>query len=529
MTSDDRSATVRRYVAMARRRLPILIAATVLVPLAAIGFSLAQQQKFAASSTVLLSRQSVANLLTGTADPGNQQQSFQQIRTTQARLARTDAVVRDALQLAGASGTSVPRFLAQSDATANPDNDLLIFRVVDADPRAAARLASAYATAFVAYRRQLDTTSLDLALREVESARAAATAGTGDRDMSKLTSSLGSKEQQLQTLRALQASNAQVVDASDRTTRVQPRTARNAVVGLFFGVLLGFGLAAVRDMLDARVRSEDEIGELLRIPILARVGTPPQRPDGTPQLAMIEEPNGLRAESFRILRMKLRFVTLDRTAHVLMVSSAAQAEGKSTTIANLAVAMARAGESVVVVDLDLRKPTVARLFGLDGRLGLTNVVLGDTSLDAAVATVALDTPGAAPADAKALAVLPSGPLPPEPAEFINSRALANLITRLRERFDVVLIDAPPLIHLSDTMILAGHADGLFVCTRLGTISRPVLRELRRVLDVVKIDALGYVITGAEADESGAYGYGYGYGYGVAANGHQHAPVTAPHV
>ena len=201
-----------------------------------------------------------------------------------------------------------------------------------------------------------------------------------------------------------------------------------------------------------------------------------------------------------------------------MFASAQRAEGKSTTVANLAVALARAGRRVILVDLDLRAPSIAGFFRLeDSRSGLSSVVIGKAELDDALAVIPLahtKSEERASRNGSAqgvLQVLPVGPLPPNPAEFAGSHALAALLSELEQRADLVLIDAAPMLHLSDAMTLTGRVDALVVVARLSSIRRTILSELRRVLDAAPITKLGVVATGASAGQS--YGEAYGYGYG----------------
>lgn len=219
-----------------------------------------------------------------------------------------------------------------------------------------------------------------------------------------------------------------------------------------------------------------------------------------------------------MLRTSIDFVNLDRGAQVIMVTSALDREGKSTTIANLAVAFARTGRRVVLVDLDLRRPALARFFGLRGREGLTNVALGECSLDDAIRYVAVEPEGARATSVNGngsgsiegvLELLLSGPPPPGAGEFAASDAVGKILNELRERADLVLVDAPPLLQVGDAVTLTARVDALFVVTRLKTLRRPVLKELARVLEACQGEKLGFVLTGAKFEE----GYGYaGYRY-----------------
>jgi len=247
---------------------------------------------------------------------------------------------------------------------------------------------------------------------------------------------------------------------------------------------------------------------------------------------MLEQPTSVQAETFRMFRTNLDFATLDRDVHAIMVTSAVEQEGKSTTIANLAVALARAGRRVILVDLDLRRPFLDKLFRIDGP-GVTQVALGQVTLEKALASVAIVDPDPRQARRKrsvngdgtgdgitkyvkgVLEVLPSGPIPPDPGEFVGTRALAEILEQLRTRADIVLIDAPPVLHVGDAILLSAKVDAVVVVTRMKVIRRQMLGELARQLASVRTPVLGFVVTGTKEEQGygDSYGYQYGYGYG----------------
>jgi len=242
---------------------------------------------------------------------------------------------------------------------------------------------------------------------------------------------------------------------------------------------------------------------------------------------MLEAPRSKESEAFRMLRTNLEFTNLEHGARVIMVTSALESEGKSTTASNLALALARSGRHVALADLDLRRPYLDRFFDLKDRPGLTQVALGHVGLEEALATIAITDPsenshgGAEAAAANGtngharvsgiLEVLPSGPIPPDAGEFVGTHAVASIIQRLRDRADFVIVDAPPLLNVGDAMALSPKVDGIILVTRLKVLRRGTLKELHRLLANVPAQPLGFVVTGAEVEKG--YGYGYGYGYG----------------
>ena len=522
------SATLREHLAVIGRRKWVILMAVLLAPSVAVLASLSQKRLYQASAEVLLTQQNLPATLTGTPDVAGSQDP-ERVAQTQADLARVPRVARRVLREAGIRDENVEEFLDSSGVEAKQNSDLLVFRVTSPRPSVAVRLATEYAVQFTLFRRELDTAALARARREVREQLSRLEA-RGDR-RSPLYATLVNKEQQLRTLEALQTSNAVLAQRAVTAKRVQPRPVRNGVLALLLGLLLGTGLAFLLEAIDTRVRSAEEIARFLGLPLLARIPEPSRRLRDTPQLAMLGDPEGAHAEAIRMLRTNLEFVNLERSARTIIVSSAVEQEGKSTTVGNLAVAFARSGRRVVLVDLDLRRPFLARLFELGDVPGLTDVALGRVNVEQAIQRVAVD--GRPPARGGrtavehngrgdvdgVLEVVTSGPIPPDPGEFIGTRALGEVLRHLRERAEIVLIDSPPLLRVGDAMALSAKVDGLIVVTRIGVIRRGMVKELRRLLEASPAAKLGFVVAGADAEE--AYGY-EPYSYRTT----EHAPKDA---
>ena len=511
-------STLRDYLQVARRRKGTIVQAAVIVPLAALAFSINQQAQYQGSSQVLLSTQDLANQLTST--PSYNNVPADRSAQTQASLARVPAVAQRAIDATHVR-MSPEDFLADSTVTPGTNSDLLTFNFTFHDKRLAQLLATAYARSYVHYRWLTDTAPINAALNEVETQIAAVPANGA------LHNSLEEKATQLRTLAALKTANASVVRASESAVQTAPKTVRNIILGLILGLFLGVGLAFLREALDTHIRSTEAIGEALQLPLLARVPAPPKEIRSHNHLVMVDDPRGTQAEAFRMLRTNFEFSSLGKDVRTLMVTSATEQEGKSTTIANLAVALARAGKHVVLVDLDLRKPFIDRFFGLSGQPGLTQVAIGASALGRAIQRIPIAGEDASllhlngngngngdwngngnGGSAGILDVLGSGPIPPDPGEFVGAARLTEILEHLKEHCDIVLIDAPPLFRVGDGLTLSAKVDAVMVVTRIDKLRRPMLAELRRLLDTMPTMKLGFVVTGAESEET--YGYGYGY-------------------
>jgi Mrp family chromosome partitioning ATPase/capsular polysaccharide biosynthesis protein len=488
----------------------VIVLTVVLVQLAVVFFTLRQSDLFEASAEVLLSRQSLAATLTDTQDPLASQEA-ERVSQTEADLARVPQVAE---QVVGATGIAITpeQLLAASSVSPKRDSDLLVFKVSDGDPERASSLATAYARAFTRYRRELGTIAYRRARRGLETRIATLRAERPRR--TRLIADLVEKVQELRTLEALQIGNTYVVRSAGGAAQVRPTPRRNGILGLALGLVLGIGLGFLREALDTRVRSAEEIAERLGLPLLARLPEPPRRLRSDIGLVMLAEPTGSHAEAFRMLRTNIEFANLDRGARTIMVTSALEAEGKSTTVANLAVACARAGKRVALVDLDVRRPFLDRFFRLGGLPGITDVVLGHVELEDAIAHVSVADGEHAGRERAAgngtasvegvMDVLASGPLPPDAGEFVATKAITDILQRLRERYELVLVDAPPLLHVGDAMTLAAKVDGLLLVSSLRLARRQVLAELRRILQTLPALKLGVVVAAAQLEKGADY-------------------------
>lgn len=278
-----------------------------------------------------------------------------------------------------------------------------------------------------------------------------------------------------------------------------PHTPVNIVLGIAIGLALGLAIAVLRSILDTRIHSLHDIEATTEAPVLGGIALDPdakKRP-----LIVHADPRNPRAESFRSLRTNLQFVDVDGSSRSFVVSSAGPGEGKSTTTANLAIALAETGARVALVDGDLRLPRVADYMGLEGGVGLTDVLIGRAEL-----VDVLQQWGTGK-----LFVLPSGRTPPNPSELLGSQAMQRTLGALEDAFDYVLVDAPPLLLVTDAAVVSRFTSGVLMVAASGTTKKPQLTAAVEKLDAIGSRLFGVIVTMLPAKGPDSYGYGaYSY-------------------
>jgi polysaccharide biosynthesis transport protein len=346
-----------------------------------------------------------------------------------------------------------------------------------------------------------------------------------NRDMAEKTYlSLAGKLEDLQIRENARRSTARIIErALLPDAPVRPRIATNLAVSLLLGILLGCCLAFLLESLDDRITTPEEVDRLLGLPVLGYIPAMA----GDRRLIQSLPSHSPVAESYRGLRSSISFSSVDAPLTTLGISSARPGEGKSTTAANLAFAMAMDGRSVILVDTDLRRPSLHRLLGLRSSPGLTDVLTGQCPLEDALQAVS----------DRQLLVLTSGPIPPNPAELLNTAGMENVIRQLRERADIVLFDTPPCVPLTDAQVLGTRLDGMLLVAEMGEARKAEVQRARALLAQAHIRVLG-VVFNKISEESGGYTYRYsyyrhgyssdGYSNGVRNGHHEDAlPPTAP--
>ena len=501
--------TLREFLRVVYRHKLLIVLFALLAGAGSYLLSTHQTPRYDATSLVLLSNANVPSIVTDTQNPNAGIQP-ERIAATQAQLARVPLVARQALKIARLRDRTPSQLLAASHVSSDPSSDILSFTVEDDKAALAERLATAYASAYAGYRRTVDAAPYVGASRQL--ARRLAQLRASGRADSSLFDSLATQQQELQSIIALQTSNAKVVRPAAEAAKTQPRPERALAIGLPAGLLLGLALALLAHVLDSRVRTLGGAARELGAASLGWLPSPPRR--FRHRLVMLADPTGPYGEAFTSLRTGVDLARRVHGGDVLLVTPLSRRipGGKSSAIANLAVAFARAGLNVVLVDLDLRQPAIARLFGLTPTHGVTEVLLGQAGVDDALAAVPIQRPAKNGRKAKALdsvefggtlRVLPVASRPANPTDVLATRGVGVILEQLRSEADLVLVDAPPLLEGSDASALSTHVDAIAAIVDLGRDRRGQLAEARRRLTATSATVLGFIGTG-KTDEATAY-------------------------
>ena len=295
-------------------------------------------------------------------------------------------------------------------------------------------------------------------------------------------------------------------------TPIAPRKSLNLLFGLGVGLLLGLLVAVLREVRDTTMRSAEALRGASKLPVIGDI--PFDKYAKKAPLIVGDQLRSRRAEALRQLRTNLQFVEVDNPAQVLVVTSSIASEGKSSTSANLALVFAEADRRVLLIEADLRRPKAMDYLGIERSIGLTNVLAGQVRVDDVLQSWGSD----------GLMVLPSGSIPPNPSELLGSRHMADLITSLRQRFDMIIIDTPPLLPVTDGAVASVLADGVVVVVRNGRTTRAQLQGALESLESVDARVFGCVLTMTPVKRTVVRGYGY-YEYKAAETAGARPPAT----
>ena len=524
------TADLHRYLSVLRRRRSVILATTAAVVVVAVGLSFRQPDVYRASVQLLLRSTASENLVGNRTAPDSQRQLTNEIGVIESDVVRM-AVETD-------TGRRIPKD-AVSARVATEGSDIIRLTAESGTAAGAAELANAYARTYVEWRRQqrvddllaaggeiqaridglqasLDQASaplkdLDRRLSTenlVDARRAlieerAALADQLDPQLGRLEEQLAFHQRQLDelqlTAKLAESGGLQVMSQAAPPERASsPRPERAGLVALAVGVMLGLALALVFEFFDDSIKDRGDL-ELASggLPVLAAI--PKVRRGQREVLFPVEEPHSNVAEAYRLLRTSLSFFSSEGPIRIVQVTGAGAGEGKTTTAANLAVALAQAGQRVVAVSCDLRRPRLHEFFDAPNDSGLTSALAGHTSVSQLLQKVAADD---------GLRLLASGPTPPNPSELLGSRRAEQAIEAVADLADVVVVDCPPVLPVTDALLVSQLVDATLFVAAANLTSK---RQVRRAVGLLRQSGapiVGTVLTEVTGED--AYGYEAGY-------------------
>lgn len=521
---------LRHYLDVVARRKWVIILATVIATAVAVGLTAQQTPLYRASAEVLLQSDDAEQRLgSGRVGGIDQNQIQTEIGVIESNLVRS--VVAEQLGRP-----------PEVHVSAKGETDIIEISATSPEPEAAAAEANTYATTYVEWKRQrliedllaaqqtvqaeidslqaqldelqapIEELEIELFIAESESRREEIRADIDDveadleAERNAIESSLALYQSEISSLKVSQrisrTGGVQIIsDASAPDDPFAPQPLRNGVLAVVVGLMLGVGLAFLLETLDDRVRSKEDLERATGWPTIGLVPVIARAKGGQHDLATLEAPNSPAAEAYRTLRTAVQFLGLEGPLGTIQVTSAKSAEGKTTTAANLAITLAQAGRRVILLDGDLRKPRLHHEFDIPNTTGFTSMLLDSSMVGEAFHRT----------DVKNLVVVPAGPPPPNPSELLSLHATRQVITALRNECDILIIDSPPVLPVTDPLIISGYVDGVILVVDARAARGKELARARELLTQVNANVIGVTVNQATADQG--YGYGYGYGYG----------------
>ena len=507
MDTEQTNLSIEQVLGVLRRRAPWILLCFVLVAGAAYGFSKHQTKKYTATASLVFSNNQLAQQVAGLSVANSSNQLAQQ--NTNLKLVELGDMAEKTASRVG-QGLTKEKVSKDLSVSAQGESNIVNVSATSTSPVLAAGIANTYTEQFVKEQQNANHAYYASALALVNKQLAAmspkervGTAGLALQD----------RAQSLGVLAELRNGNVQVAQAATvPTSPSSPKTSRNTALGVVLGLLLGLGIAFLLERLDRRIREPKDLETIYGLPLL---GVVPEssalsrsaRGGGDAQTVL---PPG-EAESFQLIRAHLRYFNVDRELRTLLVASAAPGDGKTTIARHLAGAAARVGSRVLLIEADLRRPTLAQQLDVQSGPGLADVLIGAVMLNEATQRIDLDAPSGDGVKGRAFDVLVAGAaLPPNPGELVESHAMETLLERAKSTYDLVVIDTPPLTAVSDAFPLLGKVDGVVIVGRVGRNRRDVAERLHETLSGAGAPLLGVIANGFKARGNAPYAYAYDY-------------------
>lgn len=481
----NQEGVLEQALRIVRRRKWVVLQATIAVPLIALLLTVTQQKEYTATATLLF-RAPPAGLseTNSVVDPTRE-------AATNGELVALPVVAEQAAK--SLKQVSAGEILSSIEVVPSTNGDTAAISATTTSPTLSAEMANAYGQAYISFRRKADRSQLQDAINLAESSLSELTPA---QQAGPEGAAINKQLDQLRLTQALQTGGAELVQpASPPSSPSSASLTRNVGLGLVLGLLLGFGLAALLERIDRRVRSTEEMEQLYGLPILARIPRSRRlagrRADGLGTQTQ-------EGEAFRVLRTNLRYFNVNRELQSILVVSPEEGDGKSTVARGLATTMAEMGDNVVLVEADLRKGGEFRQVTGRPAEGLSNVLAG-TPLESVLIRVDVTAPS--PDEPRVLTVLPSGSPPPNPSELLESDRMREVLAELRESFRFVILDSPALGAVSDALSLVPAVSEVVVVGGLGKTTRDAARELRKQFSLLDKQPIGVIVNFAEPERA----------------------------
>lgn len=476
-----------RIIHGALRLWPVVLAAAVLAAVLGFAWSSSRPKVYEASTTVQISDVDLASLFAG---QFVQRPDSGQVLASNAKLVNIPRV-REAASAALGGTPTADQLYDRISTKPETDTTLLVIKVTGDSPASATAAADAVRKAFIASRSEDARSQLDNARTLAEQELARLRSGGGDQAAQQ---QLRSRLDQLTSLRAVASGGVITVQtAREPKAAISPKPVRTAALAGILGLLLGSAAALARAYVDRRMRTADELSEIWDLPVLGLI-------PNDDSLTRGRTPSRVAAEAFSLTATNLRYANPSAQVHTIMVASATPGEGKSTTAWGLGVAAAASGMRVLLIDADLRRPTLGRRANVSGP-GLSEVLAGMSRPAEAIQTIEVDWPG----QLVSLDILAAGTVPPSPLALLQSEAASRLLEQAAEKYDLVLIDTPPATVVGDARVLLERVQGVIVVGRLERVDRDAFERLRDVFSASGTPVLGIAINGLPSRSAFQYG------------------------
>lgn len=502
MPSEIQGLTVERLCAVLRRRWWIIVLTTVAVAGASFGFSVIQRKEYTATASVLFADQQGGAVAAGVQLPPASPSSDPQIMATNVQLLTQGSTVPRKTAQIVRHGLTASAVAGAISASQQGQTNIASVSATSSNPLLAADIANTYAKQFVASQGAQQRASARQGLNVVERQIAVLSqqelAGTSGQ-------ALLDRAESLRILSNINDPGVQMLgSATPVGSPSAPQLKRNVALGIVLGLLLGIGFAFLTERLDRRMKDADEVRTAYELPLLAAV--PYRKSYAVPR--RVHSPSHQDdAEVFKLLRAYLRYFSVNRDLRRILIASVASRDGRTTIARNLAEAAQGTGTKTLLLEADLRRPVLADHYRLFTAFGLSDLLIGTVSRHEAIRAVPIPAPANGSGSRFSLDVLVAGRPPPNPAELLQSKAMADLLVWAAEHYELVVLDTPPIGVMSDAMALLGDVDGVVLVSRVRKNTRDGATTLRDRLLGVNAPLLGVVANGVRAKGDDGYEHG----------------------